>query len=237
MHWKARLKRAIPAPWLNRFLLTFPFLYRTRLVRYETSLYLDNGVEELLEHFDRTLQLEGDVMECGSSRCGATAIMVLHAKNRGRRRTVYACDSFTGFDPAELSRERVAGLATAPEGAFTSTSIGYVREKLRRLGVDGDVRLIQGYFEETLPRLDGPVSFGLIDCDLKDSMRFASEHVWGRLVPGGRMVMDDYGCDDFAGARQAVDEFVAAHLDEIADHGFGRRLYFVTKKEGAARSS
>jgi O-methyltransferase len=134
-------------------------------------------------------------------------------------------------------KERDAGHTHATDSAFTSTSLDYVREKLGRLRVIDDVRLVQGYFEETLPGLSGPVSFSLIDCDLKDSMRFAAEHVWRRMVPGGRMVLDDYGCDDFAGARLAVDEFVRDHIDEIEEHGFLNRLYFIRKRVAEAPSA
>jgi SAM-dependent methyltransferase len=234
MHWKAHIKHVIPPALLNRFLLTFPILYRTSLVRYETNLFENRGVEELVDQLDHTLDLEGDIVECGSSRCGATVIMAEHLRRRGRRRKIYSCDSFEGFDLMELRRERVAGTTNASEAAFTSTSIEYVREKLRRLGVTEGVELVQGYFERTLPALVGPVSFSLIDCDLKDSMRFAAEQIWKRLVPGGRMVLDDYDCNDFAGARQAVDEFVLAHKDEIAEHYFMRRLYCIQKMSGGA---
>ena len=59
MNWKAAIKHAIPPSVLNNTLLTFPFLYKTKLVNYETNIFADNGIEELLTHLGQTLDIEG----------------------------------------------------------------------------------------------------------------------------------------------------------------------------------
>jgi hypothetical protein len=229
MDWKAAAKRAIPPTLLNNLLLTFPALYRTRIVRYETTLAAGHGIDDLVLQLEQVLLLEGEIIECGSSRCGASVIMANELHARGVRKTIYACDSFTGFDRLELANEKRLGLTGASDRAFTSTSLAYVKQKLRRLGVDGTVVPVQGYFRDTLPQFVSPLCFALVDCDLRESMTYCAETLWPRLVAGARMVFDDYCEPNFKGAKLAVDAFVAHYGAEIAEHGLLRRLYCVRK--------
>ena len=230
MNWRARIKHALPPALLNRTLLALPFLYRTRLVNYESNLVANGGLEDLLAQLARVLNLKGSVIECGCSRCGTSLIMANFLRSRGAERRIYACDSFEGFDPAELRQERETGLTRAQPSDFTSTSYEYVRAKIARLGAAGVVVPVKGFFKDTLPGLNEPFCFALVDCDLGESMRYCAETLWPHLVGGGRMLFDDYGSADFKGARLAVDGFVEAHRGAIAEHGLLRRLYYVARK-------
>jgi O-methyltransferase len=230
MNWKARAKHAIPPAILNRVLLALPFLYRTRFINYESNLAANGGLDDLLAQLALVLDLEGSVIECGSSRCGTSIILANFLRSRGAERRIYACDSFAGFDPAELRQEREAGLTRAQPTDFTSTSCEYVRAKIARLGVADLVVPVKGFFKDTLPGLGDSFCLALIDCDLGESMRYCAETLWPRLARGGRMLFDDYGSADFKGARQAVDGFVEAHRGTVAEHGLLRRLYHVVRK-------
>ena len=226
---KARIKQAIPTAMLNAALLRFPALYRTAVVDYETNLRQLGGVDELLGQLDFAVQVAGAVVECGASRCGTSVLMAKHLQELGERRRILACDSFEGFDREELRRERDAGLTADRDDAYTSTSLDYVVAKLNRLGVADVVMPVKGYFEESLPNLEGPFCMAFIDCDLRDSLAYCAHALWGRVSPGGRLVFDDYTSDDFKGARLGVDQVVRDFGGEIADHGLLKRLYYVVK--------
>ncbi len=230
MNWKAHVKRWVAPSVLNETLLRLPLLYRTPLVRYETNLQENRGVEDLLAQLALALPFEGDIIECGSSRCGGSVLMALAVRAAGEKKTILACDSFEGFDRSEWRTERERGLTTAREDAFTSTSYGYVVRKLRVLGVDDLVKPVRGYFVDTLPHLAGPWCFALVDCDLMQSILYCAEQLWPKIVPGGRIVFDDYTCADFRGARLGIEEFVRRCGPEIAEHGLLRRLYFARKR-------
>ena len=229
--WKLRsfLKQSIPIPLLNTVLLRMPALYRTPFVNFETNIS-GEGIKDLLETVDQTASLSGDVVECGSSRCGASVIMANHLRSHGHSKQVIACDSFEGFDQHELRKERERGLTTTGERDCTSTSVEYVQSKLSALGLIDKVIPVKGFFTQTLPLVEGPFSFALIDCDLSESLLFCAETLWPRLVSGGCVAFDDYLDDDFKGARIGVDIFVARHAEEILKHGLKRRLYVVTKR-------
>lgn len=226
---RALIKWAIPANVLNNVLLTFPFLYRTKMVNYETNMAAP-GLDDLLSELDVVLDLPGNIIECGSSRCGGSIIMAEHCQARGVKKTIYACDSFQGFDLEELRREKEAGLTDTPETAFTSTSYDYVTRKLKRLHVDHIVRPVQGYFTTTLPKLDSNFCFALVDCDLADSMIFCAETIWPRLVSKGRLLFDDYLEEEYRGARFGIEKFLEKYKNEIEDHSLRQQLYVVKKR-------
>src|SRR6266516_1495883 len=176
--WKATLKNMLPPGVLNKMMLRFPFLYRTKLVFYETNFRGSGQIDELLVQVGTVLDIEGDIIECGSSRCGASVIMANYLRTRRVNKKILACDSFEGFDRAELKREQKAGLTTATDSAFTSTSYRYVQRKITVLKVHDMVIPVKGYFQDTLPNITGPFCLAFIDCDLRDSLVYAAETLW-----------------------------------------------------------
>ncbi len=227
--WKATLKNKFPPGVLNTMLLRFPFLYRTKLVFYETNFLGSGEIDELLAQVGTVLDIEGDIIECGSSRCGTSVIMANYLRSRHVSKKILACDSFEGFDRAELNRERKAGLTSAPSDSFTSTSYEYVKKKIAVLGLQEQVIPIKGYFQDVLPNITGPFCLALIDCDLKDSLIYSAETIWPHLSSGGRILFDDYLHPDFKGAKLGVDNFVDKHRAEISEHGLLSCLYYVCK--------
>jgi O-methyltransferase len=53
-----------------------------------------------------------------------------------------------------------------------------------------------------------------IDVDIYTAVRDCLEFIYPRLVPGGTVVIDDYGFPSCVGARRAVDEHFADGLPE-----------------------
>lgn len=225
---KAIVKHTVPQPLLNSVLLTFPFLYRTRLVKYETNL--GSGIDELLAHLGMVVSLDGDIIECGSTYCGTSIIMADYLCSKQVHKVIYACDSFKGFDRAELDKEKEVGWTKTSDKAFTFTSYEYVRRKIKKLGFEGVVIPVEGFFEQTLPSIKGKFCFALIDCDLRDSTVFCMERIWLDLVSGGCIVIDDYANENWKGARLGVDFFINKYGNDISEHGMLHRLYFVRKK-------
>jgi hypothetical protein len=72
------------------------------------------------------------------------------------------------------------------------------------------VHFVEGRVEDTLPA-HAPEQLALLrlDTDWYESTRAEMEHLYPRLVPGGVLIIDDYG--HWEGARRAVDEHFAAH--------------------------
>lgn len=156
----------------------------------------------------RTIDREGvpgALVECGVFKGGAAALL---AHETGGRRDVFLFDSFEGLPPptvedGAIARERYR------EGWCASTEED-VRTIFARLGVlSPRVHMVKGWFQDTFPTAPtGPVALLHIDADWYDSVSLALATFYDRVVPGGFIVLDDYG--RWEGCTRATDEFVAA---------------------------
>lgn len=226
---RALIKRIVPRKMLDRTLLWCPALYRTRLVNYETNL-APARVTALVTRLRATSALQGDIIECGSSRGGSATIMARALREIGRQKTIFACDSFSGFDREELAKERKAGLTDESDDAFTSTSLAYVKRKFTVLDVDDIVTAVPGYFQDTLPRLHGNFCLAFIDCDLRDSVVYCAQQLWPQVTPGGQMIFDDYDTRDWRGAALGVRDFLTIEAATIVAHGEEAGMYWAVKR-------
>jgi hypothetical protein len=162
-------------------------------------------------------RLPGLVLEAGAAR-GGSAIVIAGAKAPQRPMKVY--DVFAmipppserdGDDVHERYRTIASGQARGPGG---ETYYGYRTELFRevvdsftRLGLpleENNVELVQGLFEDTI-ELDEPVAFVHLDGDWYESTMTCLTRIAPLLVPGGRLVLDDYY--KWSGCRAAVDEY------------------------------
>jgi hypothetical protein len=165
----------------------------------------------------------GAFVECGVGRGGSIMAMALSLMHVGsRERDIYAFDTYEGqpapsAEDADLLRPewRVEDQWQAsrrgrsdPSSKFygplaavqrTVESTGYPRERLH---------FVKGLVETTVPA-QAPEQIALLrlDTDWYESTRHELEQLYPRLVTGGVLIIDDYG--QYAGARQAVDEYFA----------------------------
>jgi O-methyltransferase len=152
--------------------------------------------------------IEGDLIEVGAWRGGASILMRATLDSLGDGRTVCVADSFEGFP----STDDLGGFD------FLAASLDEVRENFARLGCERGVEFIPGFFEQTLARMTGR-RWALIrlDADTYEPTREALRCLYPRLSMGGYLIVDDYG--SFEGARRAVDEFRQEHgLEDPLEH-------------------
>jgi predicted O-methyltransferase YrrM len=180
-------------------------------------------------------RLPGLVIEAGTA-LGGSAIVMAAAKATERPMKVY--DVF-GMIPAPGDQdgedvharyEQIAG--GQAKGVGGATYYGYrddlyqaVTDSFARLGVpavEHHVELIRGLFEDTID-LDEPVAFAHLDGDWYESTMTCLERIAPLLVPGGRIVLDDYY--KWSGCRAAVDEYFADRPGFRLEHG--RKLHVV----------
>ena len=156
--------------------------------------------------------VEGDLIEAGSWRGGASILMRSTLDTLGDdTRTVHVADSFEGFP------EVAEGEITHDEWSaidYLAVSLDDVRQSFARLGLEGGVEFVPGFFADTMPQLRGRRwSLVRVDCDTHEATRIVLEELYPGLSRGGYVVIDDYGA--LEECRQAVDEFRAEHgIDE-----------------------
>ncbi len=155
--------------------------------------------------------IAGDFVECGVHLGGSVMMMenalLLGDKQADRR--IFALDTFTGFvrrtDGLDVDIETGADACIPSDGIddYSAASI----ENMRSVGFDNLV-IVRGDVLETIPALDtGPISLLRLDTDTFDTTKFELEQLYDRVVPGGVVIVDDYGYT--FGCKRAVDDFVA----------------------------
>lgn len=161
---------------------------------------------------------EGLIIEAGTAR-GGSAIAMAAAKDPARPMKVY--DVFgmipePGEEDGEDIHKRYEKIKSGESrGVGGETYYGYrddlyteVTESFARHGVEvgaHNVELVQGLFQDTIDLGDQPVAFAHLDGDWYDSTMVCLERIAPLLVPGGRIVLDDYF--HWSGCRKAVDEY------------------------------
>jgi O-methyltransferase len=159
----------------------------------------------------RKEEVPGDLMETGVWRGGAVVFMrgYLAAYNMPDR-TVWAADSFEGL-PKPTASEDAGYDFSADVFPILAISLEEVQALFAKYDLlDGQVEFVKGWFNESLPQ--APVkelALLRLDGDLYESTRDALVNLYHKVVPGGFVIIDDYG--DFKPCRTAVDEFRAQH--------------------------
>jgi O-methyltransferase len=167
----------------------------------------------VLGHLHRSLSLRGDVCEFGVAQ-GATSALLAN-EIQGTSKLLWLFDSFKGLprptaqdvlldDIYSLgSMDRYAGRMVEDQAQVVGR-LRQIQFPLTR------ARIVAGFIEDTIrqPGLPEQVCFAYVDFDFYEPIRTALEFLDPRLSEGGFVVVDDYGHFS-AGARAAVDEFVA----------------------------
>jgi O-methyltransferase len=177
----------------------------------------------------------GAIVECGVWRGGSSMMAALTLMSKGdTSRELWLYDTFEGMpEPTESDIAAPTGASarrdweSAQRGdhnAWCYASVDEVRANMGETRYPQErLHFIKGKVEDTIPG-DIPEEIAILrlDTDWYESTRHELEYLFPRLVPGGVLILDDYGY--WAGARKAVDEYFAEHgivmlLSRIDDTG------------------
>lgn len=166
-------------------------------------------------------RIAGSIVECGVWRGGSMMAAALTLLERGdTARELYLFDTFEGMSPPgsrdvshdgkAASELLAAPRSTAADSAWCYATLPDVQAGLASTRYPAErVHFILGKVEDTLPRqAPGSIALLRLDTDWYESTRHELEHLYPLLVPGGVLIIDDYG--HWAGCRQAVDEYFGA---------------------------
>lgn len=207
---------------------------------YENDFYLSaqpSPIAKLLAHYELLKmagKVPGAIVECGVFKGASFSYLAMI-------RSLYpdlASKQMIGFDvfgsfpetQHELDREKRA--AFIEEAGSESIGVDQLLEVLRHKGCDQDVELIAGDICETVPQFvkDNPdfrIAFLNLDTDIYEPAVVILEHLYPRIVPGGVLVLDDYGV--FPGETKAVDDYFAGQELQIRRFPFRETPCYVIR--------
>jgi O-methyltransferase len=162
-------------------------------------------------------KIPGDIVECGVWRGGSMlAIAKTLIENGDTGRDLHLYDTFEGMsEPTEHDKRHdgkpAADMLAASDktaGVWAYASFEDVQATMAESAYPAErIHYYKGKVEDTIPGdIPEQISILRLDTDWYESTRHELEHLWPRLVPGGVLLLDDYGWWD--GAKRAVDEWL-----------------------------
>jgi O-methyltransferase len=216
------LLRILPRNWTFAELVSPPDLESRRFGR-DWPLTAESMIgllrmNQLHESLDviRNENIPGDIVETGIWRGGTVIFAASYLSVYDMEdRKVFGCDSFEGL-PEPDPKFPIDSNDIHSTIDFLRVSLPEVEHNLRKYLVDsGRVKLVKGWFEQTLPTLPvNKISILRLDGDMYSSTIDALNALYAKVSVGGIVIIDDYCLE---GAKMAVHDFFNTKLPEIYD--------------------
>lgn len=176
----------------------------------ENTMLSPQKLYTLRQLFRSTCGVAGDVFEAGTCSGGAARLLLDAATSAGISRTFWLLDTFAGYQKIDAARDGAHVQIADCRGKTVAEVADLLATDTQR------VRLVPGLIPESLGdvRTDA-IAFAHIDVNLHEPTRAATEFCLERMPAGGIIVFDDYNWPATYGARQAIDEVVAAFRQHV----------------------
>ena len=198
----AHLYQPLYSPWLGD-----PAFERVYAAAAGRTLVSRDRCFVLWRTLQQALHLDGDLLECGVFRGGTALLEATTVRDHEAERPLHLVDSFSGMP------DTTEGVDRFREGDFASTSYEDVRQALAPFPF---ARVHRGFIPRILDELAiERLAWAYIDVDIYAAVRDSLEFIYPRLLPGGVIVLDDYGFPSCPGVRRAMDEFFADGRPEV----------------------
>ncbi len=190
------------------------------------------------EIYKQVADLPGDVVECGVYKGDSLfnfARFVEMLSPGERSKIVYGFDHFQGlseFTDADRTANANAKNVGSFEGAYDGSAFypslkalvdlfnqdSFVPKKPR-------IKLVEGAVRESAPQFvaDNPglrIALLHLDCDIYEPTLAALEAFYPHVVPGGVVILDEYGFAEFPGESKAVEEYFGGAVPRIEKFGW-----------------
>jgi len=182
--------------------------------------------------YDRINNVEGSVVECGIGKGRSFLYLSFLIDKEGKKRKIWGFDSFEGFPEPDKEDSSVRN---PKKGEWSDTSISYIKKILKNAGIKkefilNNTMLVKGFFNKSLKEYsDGKIALLHIDVDLYQSYMDVLNKLFPLVAKGGVVLFDEYGEDNWPGAKKAVDEFFAQTSHEILKEEKSGKYYVVKK--------
>jgi O-methyltransferase len=167
--------------------------------------------------------IPGDFVECGVWKGGASMMMAMTLKQLGvTDRQIYLYDTYEGMTkPTDEDKSVIPGKGSVLDiwqkyqakdhNEWCYGPLEGVQEAMRSTGYpEHKITFVKGMVEDTIPGTKpSKIALLRLDTDFYTSTKHEMEHLFPLLEKDGVLILDDYNY--WAGARQAVDEYFAAH--------------------------
>ena len=166
----------------------------------------------LIKALNNAQTYHGDVVELGCWKGLSTFQIATYLKEIGYNSIFHVFDSFEGL--SELDKIDMPDDRKVHPEILRKTfkcSLDTVKQNLNQFNF---IKYYKGWIpDEFFHVKDRQFSFVHIDVDLYQPIKDTIDFFYPKLCKNGIIVFDDYGCTQFPGAKQAIDEFIITTED------------------------
>lgn len=184
--------------------------------------------------FEKTLKIEGDIVECGVFKGTSFSRFGMYRKmNNLENKRMIGFDSFGEFPKSNYSDDQKLREEFIFDAGSQSISEEQLKKVLLKKNCDKNIELISGDIIKTVPKFvsDNPnikISLLNLDVDIYEPTVTILEYLYPLITSGGIMILDDY--EMFPGETNAVNEYFKDKDVEIQKPIFQNTPYFIEKK-------
>lgn len=159
-------------------------------------------------------KLPGDFVECGVWRGFLATAIMSYIPWPNANKQFYLFDTWEGLDERYLTEGERSNQAKLDHfKPYYANQYESVKEYFSNYP---NVHLVKGSVPETLGSVEiGAVSYLSLDMNCAPPELAAAEYFWDRLVPGGMILLDDYGFVSYEDQKRGFDQFAARHGIEV----------------------
>ncbi len=175
-----------------------------------------------LDTLHKYKNVDGSIFEVGCNLGGTAIFAYKFLQNINAEKSYVCIDTFEGFVDSQFNNDLQYGMSETNRRAYSANSVKLTRKILDQHGCK-DVRIIRGDIA-TMPSDDLPneISVCLLDVDLSIPIYQGLKKIYGRMSPGGKILIDDCPPDADYKARLGYQKFVKeAGLEEKYEFGMG----------------
>lgn len=158
-------------------------------------------------------KLEGDFVDCGVNS-GIFARSIIHYIDfNSTGKTYFLLDTFTGLDPRYSTEKELDQDLNHRYKANKHTLYEQVQERFK----DFNTKIIQGAVPDVLPQVPSDkIAFLSVDMNCVRPEVDALNFFWDKMVPGGIIILDDYGYGNHHNdQKRAHDAFARSKQVEV----------------------
>ena len=188
----------------------------------KTDIHIEWRIHVLCWAAYHATKLPGDFVECGVNTgiCSLAVAHYIDLNSTGKR--FYLFDTFSGI-PKEQISDRERELNREKENAL------YYEEcyetACQNFAPFPNAHLIRGRVPDTLSNVQiDRVCYLHLDMNIVAPEIAAIHHFWEKLVPGGQVILDDYGWLGYVPQKEAMDQFAASVACKILTLPTGQGL-------------
>lgn len=181
------------------------------LISYDRMSDLETFLRDIADR-----QIEGEVIEAGVWKGGASIFMRAVMNSLGLNKTLYVADSFDGVPPPDPSRYPVDAGDYHHTLDYLKVPRYEVEANFLRFSQWENVTFVEGLFKDTLHLINASFSLVRLDGDLYESTLDSMAALYPKLSVGGYCIVDDWGGTLTAGP--AVRDYMASIGAQFSDN-------------------